>query len=90
MKPKDDMKPKGDLHLVEYRNPAAGRCHRIWLFRKQVPAPDTSVVRSELMTTNDGNAVVVKFKDAAGNSHCHRYPMVNVARSEAGPASLEE
>lgn len=83
------MKPKGDLHLVEYRNPDGGRCHRIWLFRRQSPAPDTSLVHRSLKTNHDGHAVVVSFEDMDGKAHRHIYPMVNVARSEASPAAKE-
>lgn len=79
------MKPKGDLHLVEYNNPANGRRHRIWLFRRQTPQPDTSMVHSDLTTNNDGHAIVVSFKDSQDGDHCHRYPMTNVARTEQGP-----
>jgi len=73
---------KGDLHVVEYAT--KGRRHRIWLFRRQEPAPDPSLVHSELTTTNEDHAIVVRFVDSGGNHHCHRYPMCHVARSEAG------
>ena len=83
-------KPKGDLHLVEYRNPANDRRHRIWLFRKQSPAPNTSAVHCKLKTFSEEHTIVVSFEDKKGEGHFHRYPMVNVARSEAGPADVEK
>ncbi len=80
------MKPKGDLHLMEYRNPDNGRRHRMWLFHRQSPAPDTSAVDRNLMTAGDGHMILVSFDDKNGGHHCHRYPMANIARIKAAPA----
>jgi len=79
------MKSKGDLHLVEYRNPDNGRRHKVWLFRKQSPPPDTSAVHCGLKTLTEDGAVVVRFQDRNGEDHWHKYPMENIARVESAP-----
>ena len=85
------MEPtKCNLHLVKYSNPSNGRCHRIWLFRRQIPQPDTSMVHSDLKTRSSDDMIMVEFKDAQGGSHYHKYPMINIARTEQGPDEEEK
>lgn len=83
------MKPKGDLHLVEYRNPDNGRRHKVWLFHRQSPPVDTSMVHCDLKTVAEDRAIVVKFQDVNGRAHRHIYPMANIARVESAPAMEE-
>lgn len=91
MKSTSDMKStKGDLYLVEYHNPANRRRSRVWLFRKQIPVPDTLAVHHDLKTGSEDHAIVITFKDRQDKTHCHRYPMANVARTEQTPDDVEE